>query len=303
VFEEIIRLPPKRDIDFSINLMLGLALVSKAPYRMSIPEWKELQMQLEELLKKWYIHPSVSPWGAPMLFVKEKDSPLRLCIELKQLNKVTVKKKKYFSRIDDLFDQLKDAKVFSKTNIRSVYHQVRIKEEDISNISFRTRYGHYEFIVVPFGLSNALVVFMCLMNGIFIEYLDKFSIVFLDDILIYSKSEEEHGQHLRRVLQLLREHQLYAKLSKFSFYHRQIHYLGHIILEEGIEVNPEKIKSIEGWSEPRNFFEVRSFMGLAGYYRRFIEGLFRIAHPITSLQKKGVKFEWTLECKRIFQHL
>jgi hypothetical protein len=147
---------------------------------------------------------------------------------------------------------------------------------------------HYEFTMVPFGLSNAPVVFMCLMNGIFREYLDKFVIVFLDDILIYSKSEEEHEQHLRMVLQVLREHQLYAKLSKCSFYQRQIHYLGHIISEEGIVVDPEKIKSIEGWPTPRNVTEVRSFMGLAGYYKRFIEGFSKIAHPITSLQKKGV---------------
>jgi hypothetical protein len=260
-------------------------------------------MQLEELLKKGYIHPSVSPWGAPVLFVKKKDGTLRLCIDFRQLNKVTVKNKYPFPRIDDLFDQLKDAKIFSKIDLRSGYHQVRIKEEDINKTSFRTRYGHYEFTVVPFGLSNAPIVFMCLMNGIFREYLDKFVIVFLDDILIYSKSEEEHEKHLKMVLQVLREHQLYAKLSKCSFYQKKIHYLGHIISEEGITVDPEKIKAIEGWPTPRNVSEVRSFMGLAGYYRRFIEGFSKIAHPITSLQKKGVKFEWTSDCERSFQHL
>jgi hypothetical protein len=160
---------------------------------------------------------------------------------------------------------------------------VRIKEEDISKTAFRTRYGHYEFTMVPFGLSNVPVVFMCLMNGIFREYLDKFVIVFLDGILVYSKSEEEHEQHLRMVLQILRQHQLYAKLIKCSFYQRQIHYLGHIISEEGIAIDPEKIKSIAEWTTPRNVSEVRSFMGLIGYYRRFIEGFSRIAHPITYL--------------------
>jgi hypothetical protein len=243
VFKEVPGLPPRRDIDFSINIMPGVAPVSKTPYKMSTPELKELQMQLEELLMKGYICPSVSPWGAPVLFVKKKDGTLRLCIDFRQLNKVSVKNKYPLLGIDDLFDQLKDAKLFSKIDLRLGYHQVRIKEEDISKIAFRTRYGHYEFIVVSFGLSNALVVFMCLMNGVFQEYLDKFVIVFLDDILIYSKSEEEHKHHLRMVLQVLREHQLYAKLSKCSFYQKQIHYLGHIISKDGIVVDPENIEA------------------------------------------------------------
>jgi hypothetical protein len=200
VFQEMPGLPPKRDIDFSINLMPGAAPVSKATYRMSTPELKELQLQIEELLKKGYIHPSVSPWRAPVLFVKKKDGTLRLCIDFRQLNKVTVKNKYPLPRIDDLFDQLKDAKVFSKIDLRSGYHQVRIKDEDISKTAFRTRYGHYEFTVVPFGLSNAPTVFMCLMNEVFRNYLDKFVIIFLDDILVYSKTAEEHEQHLRMVL-------------------------------------------------------------------------------------------------------
>jgi hypothetical protein len=218
VFKEVPGLPPKRDIEFSINLMPGAAPVSKTPYRMSTPELKELRMQLEELLKKGYICPSVSPWGAPILFVKKKDGTLRFFIDFRQLNKVTVKNKYPLPTIDDLFDQLKDVKIFSKIDLMSRYHQVRIKEEDIRNTTFGTRYGHYEFTVVPFGLSNALVVFMCLMNGVFREYLDKFVIAFLDEILIYSKLEEENEHHLRMVLQVLREHHLYAKLRKCSFY-------------------------------------------------------------------------------------
>jgi hypothetical protein len=291
IFQEVPGLPPKRDIDFSINLMPGAAPVSKAPYRMSTPEMKELQLQLEELLKKGYIRPSVSPWGAQVIFMKKKDGTLRLCIDFRQLNKVIVKNKYPLPRIDDLFDQLKDAKIFSKIDLRSGYHQVRIKDEDISETAFRTRYGHYEFTVVSFGLSNVPVVFMCLMNGVFRNYLDKFVIVFLDDILVYSKTEEEHEQHLRMVLQVLREHQLYAKLSKCSFYQRQIHYLGHIISEEGIIVDPEKVQDIREWPAPRNVAEVRSFMGLAGYYRRFIAGFSKIAHSITSLQRKEKKFQ------------
>jgi hypothetical protein len=157
-------------------------------------------LHLEELLKKGYIHPSVSPWGAPVLFVKNKDETLRLCIEFRQLNKVTVKNKYPLPRIDDLFNRLKDAKIFLKIDLRSRYHQVRIKDEDINKTTFRTRYGHYEFTMVPFGLSNAPAIFMSLMNGVFRDYLDKFVIVFLDDILVYSRTEEEHKKHLRMVL-------------------------------------------------------------------------------------------------------
>jgi hypothetical protein len=157
--------------------------------------------------------------------------------------------------------------------------------------------------VVPFGLLNAPVVFMCLMNGVFRDYLDKFGIVFLDDILVYSKLEEENEQHLRMVLQVLREHQLYAKLRKCSFYQRQIHYLGHIISEEGIVVDPEKVEAIREWLVLRNVVEVRSFMGLAGYYQRFIIGFSKIAHPITSLQRKEKNFQWTEECEKIFLRL
>jgi hypothetical protein len=208
---------------------------------MSTSELKELQMQLEKLLKKEYIRPSISPWGAPILFVKKKHGTLRLCIDFRQLNKATVKNKYPLSRIDDVFDQLRREKIFSKIDLRSRYHQVRIKEEEISKKTFRTRYGYYEFVVVSFGLTNAPIVFMCLMNGIFINYRDKFVIVFLDDILIYSKLEEEHEHHLSFVLQVLREHQLYAKLSNCFFYQDKIHYLGHIISEEGIAVDLEKI--------------------------------------------------------------
>jgi hypothetical protein len=184
--------------------------------------------------------------------VKKKDGTLRLCIDFRQLNKVTIKNKYPLPRIDDLFDQLKGENIFSKIDLRSSYHQVRIREEDTSKITFQTRYGHYEFVVVPFGLTNAPATFMCLMNGVFRDYLDKFVIVFLDDILIYSKIEEEHEQHLRMVLHVLREHQLYAKLSKCTFYQKKIHYLGHIVSEDGIAVDLKKIEAIKSWLVPTN---------------------------------------------------
>jgi hypothetical protein len=171
------------------------------------------------MMDKGYIRPSVSPWGAPVLFVKKKDGTLRLCIYYRQLNKVTIKNKYPFPRIDDLFNQLGGASFFSKIDLRSGYHQVRIKGEGIHKTAFRTRYGHYEFVVVPFGLTNA-PTFMCLMNNVLSKFLDKFVLVFIDDILIYSKNREEHEEHLRLVLQVLREHQLYAKFNKCDFFQK-----------------------------------------------------------------------------------
>eukprot|EP00253_Pinus_taeda_P005349 PITA_05349 len=301
--EEILGLPPRRDIDFTIELVPGAAPVSRAPYRMSIPELTELKMQLQELLEKNYIRPSVSPWGAPVLFVKKKDDTLRMCIDYRQLNKLTIKNKYPLPRIDELFDQVKGATVFSKIDLRSGYHQIRIKDEDIAKTAFRTRYGHYEFVVFPFGLTNAPATFMCLMNGIFHPYLDQFVLIFIDDILIYSRNIEEHCEHLRIVLQTLRKHQLYAKFSKCDFFMEEIQYLGHVISKEGIAVDPEKIKAIMDWPIPKDVTDVRSFMGLAGYYRRFMAGFSKVAFPITSLQKKGKLFHWTPDCQKSFEQL
>jgi hypothetical protein len=301
--DEIPELPPRREIDFSIDLLPGSAPISKAPYRMSLPELTELKIQLQELLDKEYIRPSVSPWGAPVLFIKKKDGTLRLCIDYRQLNKMTIKNKYPLPRINDLFDQVGGEKIFSKLDLRSGYHQVRIKDKDINKTTFRTRYRHYEFVVIPFGLTNAPTTFMCLMNSIFSQYLDKFVLVFIDDILVYSKTEEEHEEHLKIVLQTLRKHKLYAKFDKCDFYQRRIQYLGHVISEEGIAVDPEKIKSIMEWPIPKDVADIRSFMGITGYYQRFIEGFSKIAYPITSLQKKGIRFTWSQKCQDNFDKL
>ena len=193
------------------------------------------------MLEKGHIRASVSPWGALVLCVKKKkDGNLRLCIDYKQLNKVMIKNRHPLSRIEDLFDQLKGAVLFSNINLRSGYHQVHIKEEDIYKTTFRTRYGHYEFVMVSFGLNNSPSTFMCLMNSMLHPYLDKFVIVFIDDILIYSKNEEEHAEHLAAMLRLLREHQLYAKLSKCNLFQTEVHYLGHVVSKDVIVVDPEK---------------------------------------------------------------
>jgi hypothetical protein len=241
--------------------------------------------------------------GSPNYFCEEEGGTLRMRIDFRHINKATIKNKYPFPRIDDSFDQLKGEIIFSNIDLRLGYHKVRIKEEYMSNTTFKTIYENYEFMVVPFGLSNALTVFMCLMNGVFKEYLDKFVIVFLDDILVYSKSKEEHEKHLRMVLQVLRDHILYAKISQCIFYQNKIHYLGHIISTTWIKVDTEKIEAIKGWPTPKNVIEVRSFMGLVGYYQRFKKWFSRIASPITSLQKKGVKFEWTSKCEESFQQL
>ncbi|KAL0378531.1 UNVERIFIED_CONTAM: Retrovirus-related Pol polyprotein from transposon.6 [Sesamum radiatum] len=296
-------LPPHREVDFTIETFPGVAPISIAPYRMAPVELQELKKQIEELLEKGFIRPSTSPWGAPVLFVKKKDGSMRLCIDYRQLNRVTVKNKYPLPRIDDLLDQLKGATTFSKIDLRSGYWQLRIAEKDIPKTAFRTRYGHYEFLVMPFGLTNAPAAFMALMNRTFHKYLDQFVIVFIDDILVYSRSMEEHEQHLRIVLQILKEKELYAKLSKCEFWINQVVFLGHVISGDGVMPDPAKVKAIMEWRVPKNATEVRSFLGLAGYYRRFVEGFSIIAGPLTKLLRKGVVFQWTEQCQRSFDEL
>ena len=196
-------MPPHREIEVAIDVVPGATPASITLYRMTPVELKELKLQLQELLEKRFIRPSVSPWGAPVLFVKKKDGTLRLCIDYRQLNKLTIKNKYPLPRIDDLFDQLKGASIFSKIDLRSGYHQLRIKDVDLHKTPFRTRYGHYEFLVMPFGLTNAPAAFMDLMNRVFRPYVDQFVVVFIDDILVYSKDQENHDTHLRVVLETL----------------------------------------------------------------------------------------------------
>ncbi|KAL0534150.1 hypothetical protein IC582_028434 [Cucumis melo] len=301
--EELPGLPLHREVEFAIELEPGTVPISRAPYRMAPAELKELIVQLQELLDKGFIRPSVSPWGAPVLFVKKKDGSMRLCIDYRELNKVTVKNRYPLPRIDDLFDQLQGATVFSKIDLRSGYHQLRIKDEDVPKTAFRSRYGHYEFIVMSFGLTNAPAVFMDLMNRVFREFLDTFVIVFIDDILIYSKTEAEHEEHLRMVLQTLRDNKLYAKFSKCEFWLKQVSFLGHVVSKAGVSVDPAKIEAVTGWTRPSTVSEVRSFLGLAGYYRRFVENFSRIATPLTQLTRKGAPFVWSKACEDSFQNL
>ena len=213
-------------------------------------------------------------------------------------------KNKYpLPRIEDLFDQLKGAGVFSKIDLQSGYYQLRVKDEDVPKTAFRTRYGHYECLVMPFRLTNASEAFMDLMNRVFRPYVDQFVVVFIDDILVYSKDAQEHEQHLRIVLETLRENKLYAKLNKCDFWLKKVSFLGHIVFAQGIRVDPAKIEAVVNWKSPQNVNEVRSFLGLAGYYRRFVKGFSVIASPLTKLLRKGIKFEWTEKCQNSFEQL
>ncbi|TYK28809.1 ty3-gypsy retrotransposon protein [Cucumis melo var. makuwa] len=274
--KELSDLPPHREIEFAIELESGTVPISRAPYRMALAELKELKVQLQEMLDKGFIRPSVPPWGAPVLFVKKKDGSMRLWIDYRELNKVTVKNRYPLPRIEDLFDQLQGATMFSKIDLRSGYHQLRIKDGDVPKTTFRSRYGHYEFIVMSFGLTNAPAVFMDLMNRVFRQFLDTFVIVFIDDILIYSKTEAEHEEHLHMVLQTLRDNKLYAKFSKCEFWLKQVSFLGHVVSKAGVSVDPAKIEAITSWPRPST---------------------------ISELTRKGAPFVWSKACEDSFQNL
>ncbi|CAH1449799.1 unnamed protein product [Lactuca virosa] len=301
--EDLPGIPPERQVEFRIDLVPGATPVTKSPYRLALAKMQELSSQLNELINKGFIRPSSSPWGAPILFVKKKDGSFRMCIDYRELNKLTIKNRYPLPRIDDLFDQLQGANYFSKIDLRSGYHQLRVHENDVPKTTFRTRYGHYEFVVMPFGLTNAPAIFMDLMNRVCRPFLDKFVIVFIDDILVYSRSEEDHRQHLRQVLETLRAEKLYAKFSKCEFWIRKVTFLGHVVIEEGIHVDPSKIKAIENWSAPKTPIEIRQFLGLACYYRRFIQNFSKIAKPLTTLTQKGVTFSWGEKQDTAFQTL
>ncbi|GJX30741.1 putative reverse transcriptase domain-containing protein [Tanacetum coccineum] len=276
--EDLPRLPPARQVEFLIELVPGAAPVARAQYRLAPAEMQELSTKLQEISDRGFIRPSSSPWGAPVLFVKKKDGSFRMCID-------------YRSR------------VYSKIDLRSGYHQLKVREEYILKTAFRTRYGHYEFQVMPFGLTNAPAVFMDLMNRVCKPYLDRFVIVFIDDILIYSKSRKEHEGHLKLILKLLKKEELYAKFLKCEFWLSKVQFLGHVIDREDIHVDPTKIESIKDWASPKTPTDICQFLGLAGYYRRFIEGFSKIARPMTKLTLKSVKFDWGEKAEAAFQLL
>jgi hypothetical protein len=238
-----------------------------------------------------------------VLFVEKKDGTKRMCIDYRTLNSFMIKNKYPLLRIEDLLDRLKKPKFFSKIDLRSGYHYMKIQEQDIPKTAFTIRYGLYEFVVVSFGLTNAPAYFMNLMNKVFMEELDRFVVVFIDDILIYSETTEEHEEHLRIVLERLGQQKLYAKFSKCEFWMEKVAFFGHVLSAEGIAMDPPKVESVTKWEQPLNVTDVRSFLGMAGYYHRSIENFSKIAKPMTELLKNNTKFEWSEACERSFQEL
>jgi Reverse transcriptase (RNA-dependent DNA polymerase)/RNase H-like domain found in reverse transcriptase/Integrase zinc binding domain/Chromo (CHRromatin Organisation MOdifier) domain/Retroviral aspartyl protease len=308
-FQDVLRselpsgLPPARSVQHNIDLKPGSSPRSFPPHRMSEAELEELKKYIDLNLKLGHIRVSVSPHGSPVLFVKKKDGSLRLCVDYRALNSITIRNSFALPRIDDMLDRLGKAKVFSKLDLLSAYGQMRINSDDIPKTAFNCRYGHYEYTVMPFGLCNAPASFCQLMNNILHPLIDKSVISYIDDILIYSNSLEEHKIHVREVMQLLRQHQLYAKESKCELFKDEIRFLGHVISAKGVSMEDDKVHSVINWPAPKNVAEVRQFLGLSGFYRKFIANFSNIAAPMTDLLHKDKTFEWTDKEQESFDQL
>jgi len=304
VFDEVPPgLPPDRGVGHTIPLEPNVKPPFRHIYRLSPNEMAEAKKQVEILMEKGWIRPSSSPFGAPILFVSKKDGTLRMVIDYRALNAVTIRNRYPLPRAEDLFDQLTNSKVFSSIDLQSGYHQIRITPEDVPKTAFRTPFGHYEFLVLCFGLTNAPATFQSTMNRIFAPYIGKFMVVYIDDILIFSKNAEEHKHHLQLVLEVLKNERFYAKLSKSELNRDHLEFLGHIISAEGIRVDPKKIKAVQEWKTPSNITELRSFLGLANYFRRFVQGFAAIVSPLIKLTRNDEKFEWTHEQERAFRQI
>jgi hypothetical protein len=296
-------IPPQRGVVHRINLFPDNIPPSRPAYRTSPADSAELKKQLDSLLDHGFIVPSTSPYGAPVLFVKKKDGSVRMCVDYRALNKITERNMSGLPRMDELFDRVLGAKFFSKLDLRSGYHQIPLHPDDRAKTAFNTRFGHFEFTVLPFGLTNAPATFSTLMQKIFHPFLDEFVVCFLDDILIFSKSEKDHEDHLRKALEVLRSHKLYAKKEKCEFFKTSVHFLGHIISSDGIAVEADKVKAIQEWPECRTIDEIRSFLGLCGFYRRFVKDFSKKALPLTDLTKKKHKWKWEKEELQAFNSI
>ena len=293
-------LPPLRGIEHQIDFIPGAPIPNRPAYRTNPQETKELQRQVEELLAKGYVRESLSPCAVPVLLVPKKDGTWRMCVDCRAINKITVKYRHPIPRLDDMLDELHGSCIFSKIDLKSGYHQIRMREGDEWKTAFKTKYGLYEWLVMPFGLTNAPSTFMRLMNHVLRAFIGKFVVVYFDDILVYSKSLEEHIDQLPQVLSVLREQKLYANLKKCSFCTNQVVFLGYVVSAKGIEVDEEKVKAIREWPTPKSVTEVRSFHGLASFYRRFVKDFSTIAAPLTEIVKKNVGFKWESEQELAF---
>ena len=294
--------PPERAVQHTIELKPGSSPPSRPAYRVSPPEAEEMKRQVLDLMERGCVQPSASPFGAPVLFVKKPDGSLRMCVDYRALNSATIKNKYPLPRIDDLLDKLGGAKVFSKIDLASGYHQVRIAEADIHKTAFITPFGLYEFKVMPFGLCNAPATFQRMMNNILMPYLGKFVLVYLDDICIYSQNEEEHREHIAKVLSLLEDNELIARSSKCTFGVRQMDFLGHVVTDEGLKVQSSKVKAVTDWPTPKNVTQVLQFKGLVGFYRRFIKGFSKVAAPLSALCGNA-PWKWGPEEQDSFEEL
>lgn len=292
-------LPPIRGIEHQIDLIPGCPLPNKAAYRCNPEETKELQKQIGELMDRGYVRESMSPCAVPVLLVPKKDGTWRMCVDSRAVNNITIKYRFPIPRLDDMLDELHGSVVFSKIDLRSGYHQIRMREGDEWKTAFKTKHGLYEWTVMPFGLTNAPSTFMRLMNEVLKAFLGKFVVVYLDDILVYSKSEEEHLGHLRQLFEALRFQKLYGKKEKCSFLVESVMFLGYVVSKDGVSVDQSKIEAIKSWPSPTNISEVRSFHGLASFYRRFIRDFSTITSPITNCMKKGV-FVWNVAAQKAF---
>jgi hypothetical protein len=303
VFQDLPGLPPVRPVDHTIPLMPGAQPSSRPMYRLSPLELDEVKRQVTDLLAKGMVRPSTSPYSAPILFVGKKDGGLRMCIDYRGLNATTVKNRYPLPRVDDLLDKLQGSSFFSSIDLQQGYNQIRIADSDIPKTAFRTPFGHFEYTVLSFGLVNAPATFQAVMDRIFRPFIGRFVVCYLDDVLIYSKTKAEHLTHLRLVLDTLRREQLYAKRSKCHWAQPQVEYLGHVVSVDGVRMDPRKTAAVRDWPVPTSVQDLRKFLGLTNYFRKFIARYSSLAAPLTDLTKKDAflaRTAWTPVCQAAF---
>ena len=283
-------LPPIRGIEHQIDLIPGATLPNRAAYRTNPEETKEIQRQVQDLLDRGYVRESLSPCAVPVLLVPKKDGSWRMCVDCRAINNITIRYRHPIPRLDDMLDELSGSIIFTKIDLRSGYHQIRMKLGDEWKTAFKTKFGLYEWLVMPFGLTNAPSTFMRLMNEVLRPFIGKFVVVYFDDILIYSKSHELHLDHIRAIFNALRDARLFGNLEKCTFCTDRVAFLGYVVTPQGIEVDEAKIAAIQSWPTPTTVTQVRSFHGLAGFYRRFVRDFSILAAPLNELIKKRSAF-------------
>ena len=284
-------LPPTRSLDHEIITDPNAKIPNRRLFRLSSDELRATREYIKQNLENGRIRISKSPYGAPLFFAKQEGKPLRGVVDYRLLNKTTKKNSTPTPGSDEMFDILAGSKVFTKIDLKTGFHQIRVKPEDVEKTAFQTKYGQYEYHVLPIGLCNAPATFTTLMNEVSNGYVNRFCIVYLDDILIFSQSVEEHRKHVRLVLEQLIEHRLYASPKKCFSMTNEVEFLGFIVGDKGLKVNPEKTAAIQNWTLPKSISEVRGFLGLASFFRRFIKNFSRIALPLSNLTSQGNLFK------------